>query len=155
MAAAALDAGLTPRRPARGGCSSINGRRLAAGDRGQTTARGRRRSLKLRPSTAWSTRSWTCGADVVIADPFISSHQVTENDNNAIDMVVKEWGRVAELGNCAVRLTHHARKGEQEITAESGRGASALIAAARCVRVFNRMSKEEADKAGIEDERYR
>ena len=69
--------------------------------------------------------------DVVIADPFISSHQVTENDNNAIDMVVKEWGRVTELGNCAVRLTHHARKGEQEITADSGRGASALIAAAR------------------------
>ena len=95
------------------------------------------------------------GADVVIADPFVSSHRVTENDNIAIDMVVKEWGRVGENGNCAIRLTHHARKGEQEVTAESSRGASAIVNAGRVVRVFNRMTKEEAGKAGIEDERYR
>lgn len=42
------------------------------------------------------------GIDVVIVDPFISSHKVPENDNNAIDMVVKEWGKVADQGNCAV-----------------------------------------------------
>ena len=95
------------------------------------------------------------GADVVIADPFVSSHRVTENDNVAIDMVVKEWGRVGENGNCAIRLTHHARKGEQEVTADSSRGASAIVNAGRVVRVFNRMTKEEAGKAGIEDERYR
>jgi AAA domain len=93
--------------------------------------------------------------DVLMADPFVSSHQVPENDNNAIDRVVKEWAYISDKANGAVRLTHHTRKGDQEVTAESGRGASALVDAARIVRVFNRMTKEEADKAGIEDERRR
>jgi hypothetical protein len=35
--------------------------------------------------------------DVLIVDPFVSCHKVEENDNNAIDMVAKEWGRVADL----------------------------------------------------------
>ena len=45
--------------------------------------------------------------DVVVIDPFVSCHEVPENDNTAQDMVVKEWGRVAELGNCAVHLVDH------------------------------------------------
>ena len=31
--------------------------------------------------------------DVLIIDPFVSSHQVNENDNAAIDAVAKEWAR--------------------------------------------------------------
>jgi hypothetical protein len=95
------------------------------------------------------------GIDVLTIDPFVSCHKVTENDNNAIDLVAKEWGRVADRGNCAVRLSHHTRKGELEVTAESGRGASALIGAARVVRVFNRMTKEEGERAGIAEENRR
>lgn len=93
--------------------------------------------------------------DVLIVDPFVSSHKVTENDNNAIDLVAKEWSRVAERGNCAIRLTHHTRKGEAEVTAESGRGAIALVNASRIARVFNRMTKAEGEKAGISEENYR
>ena len=48
--------------------------------------------------------------DVLIIDPFVSCHEVPENDNTTQDMVVKEWGRVAELGNCAVHLVDHTRK---------------------------------------------
>ena len=65
------------------------------------------------------------GIDVLIIDPFVSSHQAPENDNGAMDRIVKEWGRVAERGNCAVELVHHSRKssaGETEITVESSRG---------------------------------
>ncbi len=92
--------------------------------------------------------------DVLMVDPFVSSHGVEENDNGAIDLVAKEWGRVADAANCAIDLVHHARKtGGTEVTAEHGRGAVALIAAARSVRVCNRMSKEEAEKAGVENER--
>lgn len=92
--------------------------------------------------------------DVLIVDPFISSHAVPENDNPAIDMVAKEWGRVAEAGNAAIELVHHTRKqGGDEITTESSRGGKALTDAARDVRVLNRMSKEEAAKAGIENHR--
>ena len=48
--------------------------------------------------------------DVIVIDPFVSCHEVPENDNTAQDMVVKEWGRVAERGNCAVHLVDHTRK---------------------------------------------
>ena len=89
--------------------------------------------------------------DVLIVDPFVSAHRVSENDNMAIDLVAKTFGRIAEKANCAVELVHHVRKTNgAEITAEDGRGASALIAAARSVRVLNPMSKEEAASAGVE-----
>jgi hypothetical protein len=91
--------------------------------------------------------------DVLIIDPFVSCHRVTENDNNAIDGVTKEWARVADAANCAVELVHHVRKGEQEITVESARGGGSFGDACRMVRVINRMTKEEADKAGVDNHR--
>ncbi|CAK0750267.1 regulatory protein RepA [Azospirillaceae bacterium] len=92
--------------------------------------------------------------DELVVDPFVSSHAVNENDNNAIDAVVKVWGLVAERANCAIELVHHLRKlGDAEATAESARGAVALVAAARSVRVLNRMTKDEADRAGLETHR--
>ena len=93
--------------------------------------------------------------DIIVIDPFVSSHEVPENDNNAQDMVVKEWGRVADRGNCAVHLVDHTRKmgGDAEVTTESSRGAKAKTDAARVVRVVNRMSKEEGEKAGVENHR--
>ena len=94
--------------------------------------------------------------DVLILDPFVSTHRVSENDNMAIDAVAKTFGRIAENANCAIELIHHVRKTNgAEITAEDGRGASAMVAAARSVRVLNNMSKDEAVKAGIEVDRRR
>lgn len=88
--------------------------------------------------------------DVLSVDPFVSSHAVNENDNRAIDMVAKEWSRIADACDCAINLVHHVRKmNGAEVTAESSRGAVSLIGAARSVVVFNRMSKEEAKSAGI------
>lgn len=90
------------------------------------------------------------GIDVLSVDPFVSSHTVSENDNMAIDLVAKEWARIADVCNCSINLVHHVRKANgQESNADSARGASALIGAARSVMVFNRMSKEEAEKLGI------
>lgn len=93
--------------------------------------------------------------DVLIIDPFVSSHEVSENDNRAIDAVVKAWGRLADECNCSVNLVHHVRKGNgQETNADSARGAKALVDAARSVQVFNRMSPDEASLAGVaEDQR--
>jgi hypothetical protein len=90
--------------------------------------------------------------DVVVIDPFISSHAVSENDNNAIDLVVKSgWVRVANEGKCAVNLCHHARKGTGgAVSASDARGASALVDAARSVRVLNPIQSEsEAETFGI------
>lgn len=91
--------------------------------------------------------------DVLIIDPFVSCHEVAENDNSAMDMIVKEWGRVADRGNCAVELVQHTRKGELEVTTESSRGGKALTDGCRTVRVVNRMTKEQAEKAGVENHR--
>jgi hypothetical protein len=91
--------------------------------------------------------------DVLIIDPFVSCHRVTENDNNAIDAVTKAWARVADAANCAVELVHHVRKGEQEITVESARGGGSFGDACRMVRVINRMTKQEAEKAGVDNHR--
>ena len=92
--------------------------------------------------------------DVMIVDPFISSHGAPENDNTAIDALAKEWGRLADHCNCAVELIHHARKLNGEpVTAESSRGAKALVDAARDVRTLNRMTEDEAAQAGVENDR--
>lgn len=94
--------------------------------------------------------------DVLQIDPFISSHAVSENDNNAIDIVAKEWNVVAERTGAAINLVHHVRKQNGgEATADSARGASALIGKARSVLVYNRMSEDEAAKLNVpEDERF-
>lgn len=94
------------------------------------------------------------GIDVLIVDPFVACHAVSENDNMKIEGVVRQWMRVAEEGGCAVELVHHVRKPgggqSQETTVDDARGAGALLAKARSARVLNAMSPTEADELGIE-----
>lgn len=96
--------------------------------------------------------------DVLIVDPFVSSHSVDENDNSAIDSIVKEWARVANRAKCSIVLVHHSKKlGGQKVTTESSRGASSMPAATRATLVLNRMDEIEAKQFMIEadDERRR
>jgi hypothetical protein len=89
--------------------------------------------------------------DIVVLDPFASVHKVNENDNVAIDEVVKTLASIAQLTDCAIMIVHHTRKPNgKELTVEDSRGASALHAAVRNARVINTMSIEEANGAGIE-----
>jgi hypothetical protein len=93
------------------------------------------------------------GIDLLIVDPFVSSHAVEENSNSKIDKVVKAWARVAKAARCVIVLVHHTSKaGAAEVTANSARGASALISAARSVLTLNRMNAADAVKYGISDE---
>jgi hypothetical protein len=96
--------------------------------------------------------------DVNIVDPFISSHQVLENDNGGIDQVIKEWGRVADATDTAIEHAHHVRKlanGTSEIDENDGRGASSAKDGWRSVRVLNGMSEVEARDAGIKGKQRR
>ena len=97
------------------------------------------------------------GIDVLIVDPFVSSHGVSENNNGAIDAIAKKWARVGVQANCSIVLVHHTKKlNGGEATADAARGASALPNAARSVVALNRMSHEEATQWGIEgDDRRR
>ncbi|HXN88903.1 MAG TPA: AAA family ATPase [Methylocella sp.] len=86
--------------------------------------------------------------DVLILDPFVKTHGVSENDNAAIDGVARKFNDIAEIADCSIELAHHVRKasnfGRAEVTADDGRGAGSLKDAARCVRVANRMTSDEA-----------
>jgi RecA-family ATPase len=92
-----------------------------------------------------------------IFDPFISTHSVPESDNTNIDLVVKRFGHIADETNASVELVHHVRKpatGQSEVTVEDARGATALVYAARSVRVLNRMSAKQAAELKIEEPRF-
>ncbi len=93
-------------------------------------------------------------ADVVIIDPLVKAHRVPENDNGAIDLVCTAFAGIAEATDCAFDLVHHVRKTNgAEVTVEDSRGAVALASAARSMRALNRMTKDEAERAGIDDHR--
>ncbi len=88
--------------------------------------------------------------DVVILDPFVSIHDLNENDNPMIDRLAKRLVRLASITGCAIHLIHHTRKSNgAENDADSSRGASSLVAAARIVRVLNPMTDKEAAKAEL------
>jgi hypothetical protein len=88
--------------------------------------------------------------DYLDIDPFVSSHAVDENSNQAIDAVSKEWLRIAHEADCAIGLAHHLRKTQAaEFTAQDARGAGAMINAARSCLVLQRMSQDEATNFGV------
>jgi AAA domain len=91
--------------------------------------------------------------DVASFDPLVSLHTAPENDNIAVDQIVKGgFGRIAVEGNCAIELAHHTRKpgpGQAELTVDDARGGSAIVNAVRSCRVVNRMSVTEARDVGI------
>lgn len=90
------------------------------------------------------------GIDMLVVDPFVSSHEVEENANTKIDKIAKAWGRVAKAANCVIVLVHHTSKaGAGEVTALSARGAVALINASRSTLVINRMESDQAERLGI------
>lgn len=92
--------------------------------------------------------------DVLSVDPLVTTHTVNENDNAAIQAVVRQFAYIAEEANCAIDLSHHTRKtGGNEATVEDGRGASALLAAVRSARILNSMTAVECDLFGVDNRR--
>jgi len=88
--------------------------------------------------------------DLVSIDPFVKSHGVSENDNNAIDQVCLVLANIADEANCAIDIISHARKGQATPgDAERERGASAKKDAGRLVRTVTSMTEAEADTFGI------
>jgi hypothetical protein len=91
------------------------------------------------------------GIGVLILDPLIGAHQVNENSNMAVQVVVAMLRKLARDTGASVHPVHHIRKGNgDEATVDSVRGANALIGAARSARVLNKISEEVAEKLGLE-----
>lgn len=94
--------------------------------------------------------------DVVIIDPFVSVHSAPENDNVAMDSIVKTFAGIADRTNCAIELVHHTRKlNGADADVDSMRGASAIAGAVRSARALNVMSADEARDCGVPDEERR
>jgi hypothetical protein len=88
--------------------------------------------------------------DVMLVDPFVSTHAVHENDNSAIQQAASAWKSVAHRAGVAIGLAHHTRKpGGRDVTAEDSRGGDALVSKVRDARALNPMSEAGARALGI------
>ena len=90
---------------------------------------------------------------LVILDPYIKSHGIPENDNNAMDAVAQLLSDLAAKLNIAIDVPHHTTKGAADPgNADRGRGASATINAARLAYTLSTMSQDEAERFNISEE---
>lgn len=85
--------------------------------------------------------------DIVSLDPFVKSHGLDENSNNAMDYVCGLLVTIADDLNCAIDFPHHTNKGiAAPGDANKGRGASSTKDAARLVYTVTPMTTEEAQQ---------
>jgi RecA-family ATPase len=97
--------------------------------------------------------------DVVVLDPLVTLHGVSEQDNVRMDRVVRIFAAIADTQNCAIELAHHTRKlaaGNTDYGGDDIRGASSIKDAVRSARMLNQMTEKDAEAVGIpEHERAR
>jgi hypothetical protein len=95
----------------------------------------------------------TWNLDIVCLDPFVKTHGVNENDNNAIDFVCDLLAAIAIELNVAVDSPHHTNKGSSTPgDANRGRGASAAKDAGRLVYTLTPMALEEGELFGVNEQ---
>ena len=88
---------------------------------------------------------------VVIADPFVQTHEMNENDNGQINFVADQYRSIAKDRDISIMLVHHTRKGaENGARGENARGASSLKDAARNVRELRQLSETDAVELNID-----
>lgn len=92
---------------------------------------------------------------LIVVDPFVNSHELDENNNPHINAAARTWAEIANDAGCAVLLVHHTRKGAVAGDMDSGRGASALIAASRVGLTLTAMVADEAKGFGIPEKERR
>lgn len=88
----------------------------------------------------------------IIVDPLVDFHQADENKNTEMAVVMQAWRHIAAETGAAVLIVHHTAKPgaiDQAGNANAGRGASAVVNAARAAATLFTMTKEDADKYGI------
>jgi len=84
---------------------------------------------------------------LLMCDPFVRTHEVSENDNMQMDKVVWAFQRVADKTGCAVCLVHHTTK-----AGDTARGASAFVNACRVALTVDGMTEKAAAAVGLSPE---
>ncbi len=88
--------------------------------------------------------------DVVVIDPFISTHECNENDNTTMNEVASIYKKVCSEANVSILLIHHVRKDNSSqrssiIRVEDARGAKSVTDAARIVWGMSKILPKEAE----------
>lgn len=93
--------------------------------------------------------------DVLVVDPFVTTHSVSENDTTGMNAVVAIWRKIADVTNCAIELVHHVSKAGamngDEMGIYASRGAGAVIDGVRSARYLTRPSESDASLIKFED----
>lgn len=99
------------------------------------------------------------GIKLWVVDPFVRLHSVDENDNMAIDKVAQALTTIASRSGAAVHVVHHTRKRSAghggEGDADTARGASSLVSAARIAHTLCGMTEKQADTLGLKASDHR
>lgn len=99
------------------------------------------------------------GTKLLVVDPFLETHHVSENANEEINQVARMYREIAATTGTSVLLIHHTRKlptggSDGHVgNMESGRGASSLGGVARVVATLYGMSEKDATKYGVPKDR--
>jgi RecA-family ATPase len=92
--------------------------------------------------------------DVVILDPLVTLHAVSEVDTGKMDAVIRIFAGISQDHNAACELAHHVRKLPAGDVGAYGiddvRGVKAITDAVRAARILNRMTEREG--AGCTDQ---
>lgn len=91
-----------------------------------------------------------------IIDPLVKAHLVNENDNGSMDRLMTELSRIAKDTGCSIHLVHHTRKKNNDTgngDADTARGASSVVNAARVAHTLNGMGSKEAALYGLGEEK--
>jgi RecA-family ATPase len=93
--------------------------------------------------------------DLVIFDPLVTLHSVSEVDTGKMDAVVRLFAGIADETDAAIELAHHVRKPAAGSAADYDvhdiRGVAAITDAVRAARVLNRMNEKDAEAAGCSE----
>lgn len=88
-----------------------------------------------------------------IVDPLVEFHDLNENSNEHMRIVIGTMRTIAKRARCAILVIHHTKKGgdEEDGSADDSRGASAIINGARVAAVMGPMGPKTAEKNKISD----
>jgi hypothetical protein len=94
------------------------------------------------------------GIDLLVIDPFVQAHTVSENQNEQIEQVMMALRAISVGANCALHLVHHTRKPAAGTSHQAGdifavRGGGAIVGDAHFVFTLADMGAGDAETLGV------
>jgi len=92
--------------------------------------------------------------DLLVLDPFVQLHTVSENVNEEIEQVMMALREISVAGNCALHLVHHTRKPPAGSAHQAGdifavRGGGAIVGDAHFVFTLADMGQADGESLGL------